>query len=43
MITFNYKAHSLGLHETQEQAAQAYDDAARRFFGAFAKTNFEGV
>lgn len=31
---------SLGLHTTVEGAARAYDDAARKHFGAYARLNF---
>lgn len=34
--------HHLGYHDTPEAAARAYDDAARRYFGAFACVNFPG-
>jgi len=30
----------LGLHVTQEEAARAYDESARKHFGAFANLNF---
>lgn len=39
-ISVNGKQQFLGYHPTEELAAKAYDEAARRFFGPFARTNF---
>jgi hypothetical protein len=39
VIRFEGKKHSLGLYDTAEAAADAYDRGAVRMFGAFARTN----
>ena len=39
-ICVNSKRINLGRYHFPEQAAQAYDDAARKYFGDFARTNF---
>lgn len=38
-IRFNKKLIFLGSYETPQEAAQAYDEAALRYFGEFAFTN----
>lgn len=39
-INKHYKRTFLGLYIVEEDAAQAYDDAARQMFGEFARLNF---
>jgi predicted transposase YbfD/YdcC len=39
-ISINNKSHYIGAFKTLEDAARAYDDAARRYYGEFANLNF---
>jgi len=39
-INLNNKCISLGYHSSKEEAAHAYDRAAKRYFGEFAQLNF---
>jgi hypothetical protein len=39
-ITFEKKKYYLGTHLTKEGAAKAYDRAAKKYYGGFAKLNF---
>lgn len=39
-IKVNYQTINLGCYSTKEQAARAYDEAARKYFGEFARLNF---
>ena len=40
-ITFNYKKINLGCYDNPITAAMVYDEAARKYFGEFANTNFQ--
>lgn len=37
---YNKKPYYLGLHETEFEAAEVYDEAAARLHGEFARLNF---
>lgn len=39
-VTINKKTYFVGCFKTPEQAASAYDEAAKKYHGEFASTNF---
>lgn len=39
-VNVNQKKIKLGYYETEEQAARAYDEAAKKHYGEFARVNF---
>jgi len=42
-IKFEKKIWYLGAYENEEEAARAYDLAAKKYYGEFARVNFEGL
>ena len=40
-ITINYKSIHIGMFDTDLEAALAYDEAAKKYFGEFANLNFK--
>jgi hypothetical protein len=38
-ITANYKGYHLGIYDTEQEAAQAYNEAASKYYGEYARLN----